>query len=339
MLEEWNWLDYFRGQGFPEVVYLATGMEGAVFTLGNGKIAKVWERQRLADILRLQNLYVELSDTGLDFATPVIRQVMEVNSRVVSIEDELEGVSLQSRLTLGDPQPSLPTVEMLIHILRALSDVPATPAMKEVRVLDEDQPFWAGSRDFCEALLGLLDRRVTRFGTLWHQEIQNFDSLYAALQAGLREIGPTLDTAIHGDLFGGNILVTADEHLSAVLDFGLFSAAGDPRFDAAVCAATVNMYGPHAAQVMEALTARFAEAFGYRLEVMRLYQAAYALATSNAYSIDGSDGHFRWCVDQWRKPEILGSFEIPGPNKGKAGDKQKLDTDTSCTAGDVEPTG
>ena len=65
------------------------------------------------------------------------------------------------------------------------------------------------------------------------------------------------------------------------------------------------MYGPHASTVMREVTGILANALGHDLHVLRLYQAAYALATSNLYSPDGLDGHFRWCIEQWQKPELL----------------------------------
>ena len=39
-------------------------------------------------------------------------------------------------------------------------------------------------------------------------------------------------------------------------------------------------------------------------EVLLSYQAAYAMATSNAFTADGSDGHFSWCIAQLRRADI-----------------------------------
>ena len=43
---------------------------------------------------------------------------------------------------------------------------------------------------------------------------------------------------------------------------------------------------------------------GCPLNVLLIYQAAYAVATANAFTSDGSDGHFAWCIDQLRRSDI-----------------------------------
>lgn len=104
------------------------------------------------------------------------------------------------------------------------------------------------------------------------------------------------DTVIHGDLFGENILVDEGGWPSALLDFGLLSTAGDPRMDAAITAVIMNMYGPHSRAIARQLTQLFCDELGYDADVLLRYRAAYALATSNFLTADGSDGHFEWCV-------------------------------------------
>lgn len=68
----------------------------------------------------------------------------------------------------------------------------------------------------------------------------------------------------------------------------------------------MNMYGPHAPAITGALTAQLALDLGYPSDVLLTYQAAYAVATSNAFTPDGSDGHFAWCIRQLRRPDITG---------------------------------
>jgi hypothetical protein len=66
----------------------------------------------------------------------------------------------------------------------------------------------------------------------------------------------------------------------------------------------MNMYGPHAPAITSVLTAQLAHDLDYPADVLLTYQAAYAVATSNAFTSDGSDGHFAWCIDQLRRPDI-----------------------------------
>jgi hypothetical protein len=64
------------------------------------------------------------------------------------------------------------------------------------------------------------------------------------------------------------------------------------------------MYGPHALQITRAMTARVAADLSYPADTLLLYQAAYAVATSNAFTADGSDGHFAWCIRQLGRADI-----------------------------------
>jgi hypothetical protein len=66
----------------------------------------------------------------------------------------------------------------------------------------------------------------------------------------------------------------------------------------------MNMYGPHALAITDTMTAQLAADLGYPVDVLLTYQAAYAVATSNAFTSDGSDGHFAWCINQLRRPDI-----------------------------------
>ena len=52
-------------------------------------------------------------------------------------------------------------------------------------------------------------------------------------------------------------------------------------------------------------TAKVAADLSYEPEVLLTYQAAFAVATSNAFTADGTDGHFDWCIAQLRRDEIL----------------------------------
>jgi hypothetical protein len=68
------------------------------------------------------------------------------------------------------------------------------------------------------------------------------------------------------------------------------------------------MYGPHEPAITDALTAQAAQDLGFPIDVLLIYQAAYAVATANAFTSDGSDGHFAWCINQLRRSDIANAF-------------------------------
>jgi aminoglycoside phosphotransferase (APT) family kinase protein len=297
-----HWVAHFVAAGHPAARPLAAGVEGAVYDLGDGTVAKVWGRRSRTDLLPWQAFYADLGAGGLPFGTPQILRVEEVRGVAVTVERRLDGDPLQARIDPEAPELARPVTAAMIEILRALATVPATAAMRRLPVLDETEPFRTDGDDFASALTALLRRRTARSGDLLRRRVPDFDRRYAAILSGLAELDRRPDTVLHGDLFGENVLVAGSGQPTAVLDFGFLSGAGDPRFDAAVTAAIMNMYGRHAAAITTALTQAFADHLGHSARVLRLYQAAYAVATSDAFTSDGSDGHFAWCARQLAGP-------------------------------------
>ena len=298
-----DWMDFFGAQGHTPKP-LASGVEGAVYDLGSDLVAKVWRDRRAADLMKMQGFYGDLASAGLPFATPEILRIEHANGSSVSYERKLPGQPLQDQLGLGDGEIGPATRGCVVDVLQALATVRATAGMYQLAVLDEDQPLRTAGGTFQAALLDLLDRRVARFGPVIRQRLPDFDHRYASLRGRITALATCPDAVVHGDLFGGNILVDDRARPLAVLDFGFLTTAGDPRLDAAITAGIMNMYGPHAVAITRDLTAHLAEQLDYPIEALLIYQAAYAVATSNAFTPDGSDGHFSWCLDQLRRPDI-----------------------------------
>ena len=293
-----EWGDYLRQLGYPVAVPVGAGVEGAVYRLGDGNVAKVWGSRRPAELLLLQAFYADVASVRLPFATPVIVSVDEYDGKAVTIERELTGTPLDQQLDPRSAEIPPVAVDAITGVLAGLATVPATAAMRRLPVLDETEPFRTDGNDFPAALARLLERRAARFGTVLRSRLPDFDRRYEAIRTGLEALDRRADTVLHGDLVAGNIFVHPSGRPSAVLDFGFLSGAGDPRFDAAVTAAVIDMYGPHAATITESLTDRLATELGHSPDVLRLYRAAYAIATSNAFTTNGTDGHFHWCTTQ-----------------------------------------
>ncbi len=305
-----EWCEYFARNGYPAVQPLAAGAEGAIYRLGDGTVVKVWGRRRAPELVRMQKFYSDVACAGLPFATPEILRVEEVNGVAVTFERELRGQPLQKWLASQDRELNQGAVDCVIEVLRVLSGVSGTDSMRQLPILEEDHPFWARADDFSTALIALLERRVARFGGLLSAQVPDFDRRYARILEKLASFDRVSTTVIHGDLFGENILVDKAVRPLAVIDFGFLCTAGDPRLDAGITSAIMNVYGPHAQAIADSLTDRIATELGYPIEVLLIYRAAYAVATSNAFTSDGSDGHFRWCVAQLACARITAALDL-----------------------------
>jgi Phosphotransferase enzyme family len=304
-----EWYAHFRRRGYAAEP-LAAGVEGAVYDLGGGLVAKVWRERGAAELSLMQAFYADVAAGGLPFATPEIVELERVGGTTVSYEVKLPGTALQRQLGHDDREIGPAAAQCVLGVLTALRAVRATGSMRQLAVLDEDRSLRSPGDTFPAALLGLLGRRVARFGPVLRDRLPDFGRRYGALRDRLATLAADQDAVIHGDLFGGNILVNERTRPLAVLDFGFLTTAGDPRLDAAITASIMNMYGPHAPRITSDITAMFAAELGYPAEVLLTYQAAYAVATSNAFTGDGSDGHFAWCVDQLRRADIAAAIGL-----------------------------
>jgi aminoglycoside phosphotransferase (APT) family kinase protein len=298
-----KWRRHFTQQGY-RVSPLAAGVEGAIYDLSGDLIAKVWRVRRADELQLMQHFYADVAKARLPFKTPEILTIEEVDGVSVTYERKLPGRPLQQRLSFDDRGVEPVAAHCVIDVLRALSTVPATEAMRRLPVLDEQQPLWTDADTFRDGLTNLLSRRVARFGDVIRTHLADFDRRYTSLRKRLEILASYPVTVIHGDLVPGNILVDKQARPVAVLDFGFLTTAGDPRLDAAIAASVMNMYGPYAPAITDALTAQVAQDLDYPVDVLLIYQAAYAVATANAFTADGSDGHFAWCIDQLRRSDI-----------------------------------
>lgn len=286
---------------------LAAGVEGAVFRLGNGTVAKVWNSRTEADIARLSSFYGAVARAGLPFLTPEIQDVGRLNEATFSIERELPGGPLFPDHTGQSPPRDPWRRQCVADVLAALAAVTPSDEMKLLPILDEPDPLWREG-SFNGALGQLVTRRVERSLEPASAAVPAIANLAATLAARLRAMDAGSDGLIHGDLIPANILVDDEGDIAAVLDFGFFSTVGAPAFDAAVAAAIFDMYGPGQDASCAAMEQLMRDTFGYPQEVLAVYLAAYAMTTMTMFGSSEEDGHFHWCAEVLRRPDVLGAL-------------------------------
>lgn len=293
-----DWLEYFAHRGYPAVQPLAAGIEGAVYSLGEEVIAKVWSGRPPVDLDLIRQVNADIARHHLSFATPEILKIEEHDGVLITYERKLTGSPLGSDSAVEQPNRDLASAEVaaILSVLSGLAAVPGTEAMRSLTIQGDDRPLWLNHTRFPDALAALVERATRRHRDLLAAHISDLSVKIVRTVEALKALPDTPVTVIHGDLIPPNIHVDDTGRPTAILDFGFFTTAGDPAFEAAVTAAIWDMYGPHADEHLATLTKVFATELRYAPETLALYQTAYALTTYDLFASDGTDGHFRWCV-------------------------------------------
>lgn len=289
--------------GFATAEYLASGMEGHVFRVGAARVAKVWHLKPVSEVTSLQQFYEQVLALGLPFATPHILQVDEVDGRVVSLEKELHGTSMRELVRDDDPEPP-DYLEAFLTILEALQTHALPNEESALPVLGVTPSREAQRSGGTAVLLEVAERKVARYGSQLRASLPNFDWLYTRTVHHLRHLETPVGHAIHGDLCPENVLLDEHRRVSTVLDWGFLSLFGDPALDASIASGLYNMYGLNHLQIDKIFLKAYEQRLGYSRERLLLYRSLYALVSSNAYSEDGSDGQYAWCVATLRREDI-----------------------------------
>lgn len=297
------WLRRFEERGYPAARPLAAGMEAEVYELDEGSIAKVWRRRQGAELTQLQAFYEELAGADLGFATPRVFEVWEEKEAAVTVEQRLPGVPLDRARPLNRPlRPD--SIACVLDVLEGLRHAGELESLRALPVLEERRAMWEGYRTWPAALGALLERRVEAHGAQLRTQLPEFDRAAARLLelvAGV-EVGAT--APVHGDLIPANVLVDDSLRPVAVLDFGFLTTIGDPLFDLAVTASVYDMYGPRGGEIEAVIDHAASRRWDLPPERLALYRAVYAFVTASVYDASGNDGHFRWCIELLRRPEV-----------------------------------
>jgi aminoglycoside phosphotransferase (APT) family kinase protein len=299
-----HWVDVLRELGYQPGEVLGSGVEGTVIALGDDSVAKIWSNRVATELERLKTFYDAVAD-ACPLATPTIHRVLTVDGQSASVESRLHGETLRQEAAGTSPVMTSQRVLAVLEVLDALASVEPTPALAVLPILEGEPAFDAERVPFGDSLAKLVQRRVDAFRPSLTAALPDLEQLTAAVVDGLSALRPARMGLVHGDLVPGNILVSnKTRRVSAILDFGFLSTVGDLAFDAAVAASIHDMYGPDSRKTEAALENAIQARFDYDPERAALYRAAYALTTSNCFSVSGTDGHFNWCVHMLRRSDV-----------------------------------
>ena len=199
---------------------LGHGGEAVVYAIDDERVVRVLhEGGRVDDIVRRQRLVDELARAQPPYALPRVIETGDVDGRVYAIERRLRGRSLLDELKSASGAQRRRLIEAYLETAAALGDLRLDPRTEFGDLVGDDPvtaPTW---RAFLEAKAAANLARST-------PALRGIDPV--ALAAPFDE--PATKSFVHLDAFAGNML-TDGTSITAVIDIGVTSVAGDRRFD------------------------------------------------------------------------------------------------------------
>jgi hypothetical protein len=199
---------------------LGHGGEAWVYALDAARVVRVLhEGGRAVDLERRQRLVDELSRGDRSFALPEVLDVGEVDGRVFAIERRLAGRSVMDELAQCEGDARARLIEAHLDAAAALGDLHLQPRDGFGDLIADDGITASTWREY-------LELRATANLAAAGPELGAIDPI--AVCGALPE--PVAADFVHLDAFAGNML-TDGTRITAVLDIGPTSVAGDRRLD------------------------------------------------------------------------------------------------------------
>ncbi|GAA1139099.1 hypothetical protein GCM10009630_42580 [Kribbella jejuensis] len=298
-----SYAEELHALGYREPEELAIGMQGVVYRLGGGKVAKVWFHAQERELRTLMEFYAAI-DGRLPFATPRMSELHRPGTHWVTVEEELPGRPLYQVAAPYGEVGWERSRDCVVEVVEALAHV--EPPDVRLAVLDETDPFRAGNVSWTDAISGLVRRRTERFAAKLTPVIDDFEMKVDTLLKLLEDMKEPDARLVHGDVTSGNILVDDDLRPVTLLDFGLLTMAGDPVFEAAAAASVIDLWSPRVREVEAAYDAAFADRLGYDAVQLLVYRCAYSLLIANVHDDDpyDRDSHVPLTAKLFNTPEV-----------------------------------
>jgi aminoglycoside phosphotransferase len=217
--------------GVPNARLIGKGGEGNVYELHDDRVVKIYGQGSESELQRLTAFQEWLAQQDFPFHTPQILEIGRLDETVFTIERRLPGATLSGRFSsLSEGQQRL-ALTNYYAALRLINDV-ELPDYAYGHVLPTEH-YPGGAATWGDFLDRQLDRSLEKAGADLMQDVEAFEEKEQGLRKLLhRHAEGAPKRLVHGDYFLDNVLFDSDFQVSAVLDFGAHTLAGDPRLDA-----------------------------------------------------------------------------------------------------------
>jgi aminoglycoside phosphotransferase len=210
---------------------LGHGGEGWIYEYGNDAL-KIYVRNSDKQYLKnIQLFQSNLKKQHFTFDIPQIYEIGEVDGILYTIEKRLQGVQMDKKIigmSTPDRQKLYRSYYDAIRQVNAVtfSNLPYGQIIKTPESITSDS--WT---DF---LVRVLDQKMVKTQDKMRLSVSDFDKKINLFKLLIQKhLVSTQKNLVHCDYFLNNVLVNDDLAISAVLDFSVHAAVGDPRLDIA----------------------------------------------------------------------------------------------------------
>jgi len=283
--------------GIPNARLMGQGGEGRVYEYRDDQVVKIYGGGSVEDLERLTAFQALLPRQGLPFRTPQILEIGHLDETVFTIEQRLLGEMLAGRFAALSPDEQRQALTHYFAAAEAIGSVELAdyPYGHVLPVRDEAReaitaPSWG------VFLARQIERCLQKAGAdLTHDVSALADKTRELLRLVHTRLHNAPKRLVHADYFLGNVLFDRDRRVSAVLDFGVHTLAGDPRLDIAGAIAFLTLdptVGPWHVEYVAALAEqRHGRGVQAIVDLYTLYNSVYYADTK----MDNPDT-YAWCV-------------------------------------------
>jgi len=287
--------------GIPGARLLGKGGEGNVYEFSDDRVVKIYRQGNESELQRLATFQEWLARQGFPFRTPRILEIGRVEETLFTIEPRLPGATLSGRFShLAEDQQRL-ALTSYYAALRLINAVELPDDAYGHVLPTEDYP--GGAATWSDFLDRQLDRSLEQAGADLAQDVEAFEEKAQELRQLLhRHVEGAPKRLVHGDYFLDNVLFDDDLQVSAVLDFGAHTLAGDPRLDATSAIIFLGLEPAmkpwHFAHVTALAQEQYGDGMLPLIDIYHLYYAIYFADTKLTMP-----GDYDWCVRAWNDPQ------------------------------------
>ena len=287
--------------GIPSARLIGKGGEGVVYEFHDDRVVKIYRQGSESELKRLAAFQEWLARQNFPFRTPQILEIGRVDETLFTIEPRLPGETLSGRFSaLSEDQQRL-ALTNYYAALRLINEVELPDDAYGHVLPTEDYP--GGAATWVDFLDRQLDRSLEKAGADLAQDIEAFEEKAQELRQLLhRYAEESPKRLVHGDYFLDNVLFDDTLQVSAVLDFGAHTLAGDPRLDATSAIIFLGLEPAMKPWSFAHVAALAQEQYGNSILLLKdIYDLYYAIYFANTKLT--MPGDYDWCVRTWNDPQ------------------------------------